>query len=64
MNPSSLFPTRHNALAQQAAQACLDLLRSARPPGGSPLNTVLEMANTLELDRRTCLLYTSDAADE
>jgi len=53
MNPSSLFPTRHKALAQQAAQACLDLLRSAHPPGGSPLNTVLEMANTLELDRRT-----------
>ncbi|MCE4056276.1 transketolase-like TK C-terminal-containing protein [Pseudomonas sp. Au-Pse12] len=53
MNPSSLFSTRTVAPAQQAAQACLELLRRAHNPGGSPLNTVLEMANTLELDRRT-----------
>lgn len=40
----------------QAAQRCIDALSSTAPPPGSPLYTVMNMANTLELSRQAWVI--------
>ena len=44
------------ASTAQAAQRCIDALSTAVPPHGSPLYTVMTMANTLELSRQAWVI--------